>query len=267
MMIRTHELAIRRARQASAAELLHDARDRLPAAWKDRRAGCRRDCFWLFEFRKTLGQLRVGILVVVVARACKRGSLRTRPTSSGSDRADFGHGLRRLAGHGAESCRRSWECARSRRWRSVRRAHCDCARSYIAGITLRLARSPEAPNKTTVHGQRRRHRWTRNDRFRPAMHPSSGNTAQNWMPKQLKNYTSTPRDFQVGTQLVRILMVNHVHAQAARAFQIQGRSSMNTHCSGGPLGDFQSDAEDGFFGFAGVHVTGAEKNDEIFCAD
>jgi len=58
-------------------------------------------------------------------------------------------------------------------------------------------------------------------------------------------------------------MVNHVHAQPARVLQVQG-AVVNEHAFfGRPLGDFQSDTEYGFFRFAAVQVTGAEKGGEV----
>src|SRR5215471_592281 len=70
--------------------------------------------------------------------------------------------------------------------------------------------------------------------------------------------------FQVGKELGGILMLNHVHAEPAGVLQVQG-AVVNEHAFfSGPLGDFQSDAEYGFFRFARVQVTGAEKSGEVF---
>jgi hypothetical protein len=59
-------------------------------------------------------------------------------------------------------------------------------------------------------------------------------------------------------------MMNHVHAEAAGVFQVQGAVVNEDTFFRGPLGHFQSDTEDGFFGLAGVQVTGAEKSSEVF---
>src|SRR5262244_1389451 len=86
-------------------------------------------------------------------------------------------------------------------------------------MTLRLARSPEAPNKTTVQG-------------------SAGPVAPerlistSLVPSQLSpiipRHEQRPTLYlnvellQISPQLLRVLVVDHVHAQAPWALEIQG---------------------------------------------
>src|SRR5271167_2961009 len=73
-----------------------------------------------------------------------------------------------------------------------------------------------------------------------------------------------PEGFQVGKQLRRVLMMNHVHAQSSGVFQVQ-RAVVNKHAFfRGPLGYFERDTENRFLRFTRVQVTGAEKSGEVF---
>src|SRR5271165_1667463 len=58
-------------------------------------------------------------------------------------------------------------------------------------------------------------------------------------------------------------MVDAVHPQATRIFQIHGPVIYEDALFSRPLRYGQSDAKDGFFRFAGVEITGAEKSGEV----
>ncbi len=68
---------------------------------------------------------------------------------------------------------------------------------------------------------------------------------------------------KLGTQLLCVLIVNRVHAEAPRALQIQWPVIDEKTLLWRALSDFQSDAKDGFFGLAGAHVTGAKENQKV----
>jgi hypothetical protein len=68
---------------------------------------------------------------------------------------------------------------------------------------------------------------------------------------------------KLGTQLFCVLMVNGVHPEAARAFQVQRAVIDEKTMLRRALGDFQRDAKDGFFRLAGTNVTGAEENQKV----
>src|SRR5260370_34545230 len=68
---------------------------------------------------------------------------------------------------------------------------------------------------------------------------------------------------KLGTQLLCVLIVNRVHAEAPRALQIQWPVIDEKTLLWRALSDFQSDAKDGFFGLAGAHVAGAKENQKV----
>jgi hypothetical protein len=73
-----------------------------------------------------------------------------------------------------------------------------------------------------------------------------------------------PKISQVGSQLLRRLIVNHRKADTAGAFEIE-RAIVNENALFGlALGDSESDAEDAFLGFAGMDIAGTEENLEAF---
>jgi hypothetical protein len=55
-------------------------------------------------------------------------------------------------------------------------------------------------------------------------------------------------------------MMNDVHSQAARTFEIQQAIVNEETLLRGALGDFEGDAKNGFFGFAGTNVARAEED-------
>src|SRR5438876_10491659 len=65
---------------------------------------------------------------------------------------------------------------------------------------------------------------------------------------------------QVGSQLVWRLIVNDGKTEASRAFEIEGAIINENAFFGCPLSDGKRDAENAFFGFARMDVTGTEKN-------
>jgi len=76
-----------------------------------------------------------------------------------------------------------------------------------------------------------------------------------------QNYTST-HSFQARTQLIRVLMVNGVHRQSPRGFQIE-RAVINERHAPGALCDFQRHAKDHLFRLAGSNVAGTEENEKV----
>src|SRR5947199_3449093 len=68
---------------------------------------------------------------------------------------------------------------------------------------------------------------------------------------------------KLGTQLLRVLMLNGVHPEAPRAFQVERTVIDEETFFGRALGDFQSDAIDRFLGLPGANVTGTKKNEEV----
>src|SRR5216110_142339 len=72
-----------------------------------------------------------------------------------------------------------------------------------------------------------------------------------------------PKFSKLGTQLLRILMVNGAHPETARAFQVERAVVDEKAFFGRALRHFQSDAIDGFLRLAGANVTGAEENNEV----
>jgi hypothetical protein len=96
-----------------------------------------------------------------------------------------------------------------------------------------------------------------------AMFSSSGK----YRPAQAKNVTPklylNPVLSKLGTQIFRVLMMDGVHSQAARAFEVQGAIINEETLLRRALGDFEGDAKDGFLGLAGTDVAGAEEDEEI----
>src|ERR1700757_4686988 len=72
-----------------------------------------------------------------------------------------------------------------------------------------------------------------------------------------------PKFSKLRTQLLRMLMVNNVHPEAARTFQVERPVIDEKAFFGSTLSDFQSDAIDGFLRLTGANITRAEKNKEI----
>ena len=60
---------------------------------------------------------------------------------------------------------------------------------------------------------------------------------------------------KLGTQLLCVLMVNRVHAEAPRALQIQWPVIDEKALLWGALSDLQGDAKNHLFGLAGSHIT------------
>src|SRR5277367_2536542 len=142
----------------------------------------------------------------------------------------------------------------------------------MAGITLRLARSPDAPKRTTVHGSTTVPYPV--GLFCAGMNsPLLCNISNDSMPppslagcgaarRARKLYLNT-EGFQLRTQLLGIPEMNRVHTQAAGAFEVHS-AVVNKHTlRGGTLGDRQGHAKNQLFGFTRVHVAGAEKHLEV----
>src|SRR5437016_183912 len=68
---------------------------------------------------------------------------------------------------------------------------------------------------------------------------------------------------KLGTQLLRILMVNGAHPEAARTFQVERAVVDEKAFFGRALRHFQGDAIDSFLRLTGANVTGAEENKEV----
>jgi len=68
---------------------------------------------------------------------------------------------------------------------------------------------------------------------------------------------------KLATQLLRVLMLNGVHPEAPRAFQVERTVIDEETFFGRALGDFQSDAIDRFLRLPGAKVTGTKKNEEV----
>src|SRR5258708_3930808 len=73
-----------------------------------------------------------------------------------------------------------------------------------------------------------------------------------------------PKRSQVGTQLIRSLIVNNGEAEAARGFKIERAVVDKYAIFRGALSDGQSDAEDAFFRLARMDVAGTEEDLETF---
>jgi hypothetical protein len=68
---------------------------------------------------------------------------------------------------------------------------------------------------------------------------------------------------QIGAQLLRVLVMDHVHAQPPGTFEVQGAVVDEQALLGGPLGDFESDAKNRLFWFSRANVARTEKHQEI----
>src|SRR6267143_303500 len=130
-------------------------------------------------------------------------------------------------------------------------------------MTLRLARSPEAPKRTTVQGSATPP-YTEPERPESPVivTPSAKLRAVQCLMQRSKLYLN-PIFSKLGTQLFRVLMLNSVHAQAPRAFQVQRPVINEKAVLWRALSDFQSDTKDHFFGLPGANVTGTEENKKI----
>src|SRR5437879_7458124 len=72
-----------------------------------------------------------------------------------------------------------------------------------------------------------------------------------------------PKFSKLRTQLLRVLILNGIHPEAARTFQVERPVVDEKTFFWRALRHFQSDAVDGFLRLAGANVTGAEGNKEI----
>src|SRR5271170_2717454 len=90
-------------------------------------------------------------------------------------------------------------------------------------------------------------------------HAGAGEAPENGCTKLYLNTVTS----QLRAQLLRVLMMNYVKTQTARAFEIERPIIDKETLPRRTLGDFQGDAEDGFFGLAGAYIAGAEKNEEL----
>src|SRR6266566_1953531 len=129
------------------------------------------------------------------------------------------------------------------------------ARSYIAGMTLRFARSPDAPKRTTVQGSATPP-YTEPERpvspaivspfitFRPVL-------AKKGSPKTYLHAIFS----KLRAQLFRVLVVNRIHPQAPRAFQVQRPVVDEETLFRRALCDLQRHAKDRFFGLSRPNVT------------
>src|SRR6266566_4141132 len=139
------------------------------------------------------------------------------------------------------------------------------ARSYMAGMTLRFARSPEAPKRTTVQGSTAPPYAEPEPPVSPAMVSSSAKLR----PVQVSDAASARKLYlnpilsKLRTQLLRVLMVNGVHPQAPGGFQIERPVINEKTLFRLALCDFQRHAKNHFLGLPGSKVTGAEENEKI----
>src|ERR1700730_9509866 len=135
------------------------------------------------------------------------------------------------------------------------------AKSYISGMTLRLARSPDAPDKTTVHGSAAPAapaRFASTSVVSPPLASTSPSRNQ-WRSTLYLNVVL----LQITPQLLRVLIVDHVHSQPPRALQIQ-RPVIDKHALfGQPVRHFQRHTKDQLLWLARTNVTRAEENQEI----
>ena len=69
-----------------------------------------------------------------------------------------------------------------------------------------------------------------------------------------------PNLSKLGTQLICVLMVNGVHSEAPRAFEVQRAVIDEKARLRRALSDFERDPIDRLFGLAGPDVTGAKEN-------
>src|SRR5262245_144955 len=116
----------------------------------------------------------------------------------------------------------------------------------MAGMTLRLARSPEAPNKTTVQG-------SATPPYTEPVRPVSPDILSPREMRAIQQSSEVPLYLnpifcKLGTQLLRVLMVDCVHAQPAWTLQVQ-RAVVNEEAFlWWALGNFQSNAKNRFLG-------------------
>src|SRR5690242_21848795 len=114
----------------------------------------------------------------------------------------------------------------------------------MAGMTLRLARSPEAPNRTTVQGSA----------TPPYTEPPAIVSPSAYLsPANLVALLYLNAEFsKLRPQLVRALMMNRVHSELSRTFQVQWAIVDEQALLGRALRDFQCYAKDGLFRLARV---------------
>src|SRR5882762_2759653 len=124
----------------------------------------------------------------------------------------------------------------------------------MAGMTLRLARSPEAPKRTTVQGSDAPP-YTEPERpVSPAIVSSSIKLRPvQELPQRPKLYLN-PILSKLRTQLLRVLMVNGIHPQTPRALQVQRPVINKKALLRFALRDFQSYAKDHLLGLSGSNV-------------
>src|SRR5262245_33491567 len=131
-------------------------------------------------------------------------------------------------------------------------------------MTFRLARSPEAPNKTTVQGSATPPYTEPVRLVSPAIaSPScflglpSSEAVYLSRPNRVALLYLNPVLAKLRAQLLRALVVNRVHAELSGTFQIQRAVIDEETLFRRPLRNFQRDAKNRFLGFARTHVTRA----------
>src|ERR1700678_2115861 len=131
----------------------------------------------------------------------------------------------------------------------------------MAGITLRLARSPDAPNKTPVP---RSVPFAPPERFASMFVglPSVRFRHFPWNQRRLTLYLNVVF-LQIRAKLLCVLIMDHVHAQSSWALEIQ-KTVVDEHALlGRPLCDRQRHPENQLFRLARMHIARAEENQKI----
>src|ERR1700730_17393819 len=128
-------------------------------------------------------------------------------------------------------------------------------------MTLRLARSPDAPNKTTVHASATlpAPELFVSTAVVPPCIGSTSSVRNHWRSTLYLNAVL----LQIRPQLLRVLVMDYVHAQAPRVLQIQ-RPVIDEHALfRGTLRDFQCHAKNHLFRLARAHIAQTKKHVEV----
>src|SRR5438445_10441627 len=133
----------------------------------------------------------------------------------------------------------------------------------MAEMTLPFARSPEAPKKTTLQGSDAPRTLNRNDPCpQPSSLPPSSCALFRNLWQRPKLYLN-PILSKLRAQLHRVLMVNGVHPQAPRAFQVQRPVINEKTLPRLALRNSQGTPKNHLFGLPGSNITRAEENQKV----
>src|SRR6266436_5753506 len=250
-----------RTRESGAAKLRDNVRVNFRRSGKIKQAVAT-DVLRGFQFRETLGKLRVSFRVGVISgTVIKIGGELVPPFRI--DGPDFRNALGRIAqgsakgffGHGGT---READDHVARPQGIVNRQIVHRGNDFALGQIARGAeenygtRLNNAPVHRTGTTRIRSHGFA----LRQVV-CRSGTKMQR--PKLYLN----PILSKLRTQLIGVLMVNGVHPEAARAFEIERPVINKKTLLGTALGDLQSHAKDGFFRLAGTHITRAEEDQKV----